>query len=95
MRPGGGPSAVKALLLDPKQERVAANIRYMLNFLEELAVAIKEEHGDRGFLKGAFQGIVARAHDALSEWIIEHRLVTGRQDIWEQFDVLYETWQKK
>jgi hypothetical protein len=89
---GGG--AVKTLLQDPASEELQMNVRHILNFLEEIAIAIKSQHADEELLKDAFKSIIFRAGEALKDWIPEHRRVTGRNDIWDQFDDLYTKWTK-
>jgi len=89
---GGGAAGVKLLLLNPQEERANHNIRYLLNFYEEIAMAVKHSHADEQLLQSFFKSIIARAREAFAEWIPEHRRITGRPDIWDQFDWLCQRW---
>ncbi|HUO04565.1 MAG TPA: DUF4760 domain-containing protein [Candidatus Binataceae bacterium] len=64
-----------------------------MNFYEEIAMAVKHEHADEELLAGFFGSIIERASKAFEKWIPEHRRLTGRTDIWDQFDWLCERWQ--
>jgi Domain of unknown function (DUF4760) len=88
-----GAAAVKDFLLDPKQTDQVLNVRHVLNFLEEIAMAVTHEHADEDLLHDFFAGIVKRAHEALGQWIPDHRRKTGRNTIWERFDQLYTRWE--
>lgn len=56
-------------------------------------MAVKHEHADEELLAGFFGSIIERASKAFEKWIPEHRRLTGRTDIWDQFDWLCERWQ--
>jgi hypothetical protein len=87
-----GAGAVRTYLNDPANENDVTNIRHILNFIEEISIAVREDHADGPLLKRAFRSIVMRAHEALSDWISDHRRATARNDIWEEFEWLYSAW---
>ncbi len=75
-----------------RAEQVAMNIRHVLNFLEEISIAVKVGHVDEELLASAFAGLVIRAYNALGAWIGEHRRISGRQKVWAELEWLYERW---
>jgi Domain of unknown function (DUF4760) len=91
----GGADGVKSLLLSPDQLIANHNVRYLLNFFEEIALAVRHHHADEPLLKSFFGSIIARGDEALKTWIPEHRRFTGRSDIWCEFDWLSEKWHKE
>jgi hypothetical protein len=100
-KPGkdGGPEGVESLLsktpTNEEERNAVHNIRHILNFIEEIAVAVKFEHASEEMLKLFFAGIVERAYEAFANWIPEHRKTTGRPLIWEQFYWLHSRWTKR
>jgi hypothetical protein len=85
--------SVTALLKqDPK---VAENARQILNFLEEIAIAVRVGHVDGELTAAAFAGLVKRVYAAFQPWINEHRSVAGRQKIWSELEGLYERWKTR
>jgi Domain of unknown function (DUF4760) len=92
-RPGGGDGAVRALL--NSDENVAMNARHVLNFLEELAIAVKVDHADEELLATAFAGLVLRSFRAYQSWIAEHRSAADRQKVWAELEGLYKKWENR
>jgi hypothetical protein len=87
-----GADGVQKLLADEAKKQILHDVRHILNFLEEIAMAVREDYADQEILKTFFTGIVIRAHEALADWMPEHRRKTGRPKIWEQFYLLYDAW---
>lgn len=88
-----GEASVRELL--DKDESVANNARHVLNFLEELAIAVRIGHVDEELVSDAFAGLVIRSFKAYESWINEHRRVTGRQKLWTELETLYRRWEKR
>jgi len=78
-----------------KAENVQMNIRHVLNFFEEVAIAVRTGHVDEELLANAFAGLIIRAYNALGAWITEHRRLTGRQKVWAELQWLYERWKDR
>jgi hypothetical protein len=89
---GGGAEGVSKLLDEEGKSQLRHDVRHILNFLEEIAIAIRQDYADEEILKTFFIGVVIRAHEALSVWVPAHRRNTGRPKIWDQFFLLYDSW---
>jgi hypothetical protein len=85
--------AVTELLKSDAQ--LALNARHVLNFLEELAIAVRIEHVDEELAARAFAGLVIRSYRAFNPWINEHRTAAQRQKLWSELEALYEKWQNR
>jgi hypothetical protein len=88
-----GDKAVRELL--DKDELVAANVRHVLNFLEEVAIAIRVGYADETILADAFAGLVLRCFRTYQSWIAEHRSNTKRQKMWIELEGLYKRWEDR
>jgi hypothetical protein len=87
-----GPDAAKQVITRPDNE---SNVRTVLNFLEELAIAAREEHADRELLCRAFAGIVIRAYNATHPWYEEHRKRDSRPQVFQELEWLYNEWKTR
>lgn len=73
-------------------ENAQMNVRHVMNFFEEVAIAVKVGHVDEELLASAFAGLIIRAYNALGAWVAEHRRLTGRQKVWAEVEWLYTRW---
>jgi hypothetical protein len=69
-----------------------SNIVHILNFLEELAVAVRTERADYTYSKRMFAGIVINVYHVAQHWIDEERKRRGRPQLWVELRWLYEQW---
>lgn len=68
------------------------NVIHCLNFLEEIALAIKSGDADEDILKDAFRGAVLEASTKLQNWIREQRVSRGRPRVWCELEELARKW---
>lgn len=87
-----GKEAVVAELEDALNVEKAMNVRHILNFFEEIAIAVRKGHVVESILEDCYKGPFVRAFNVLSDWIAVHRDRTQRHQLWEQGQWLYEKW---
>jgi hypothetical protein len=90
-----GAAAVKTYLLDPANAGEASNVGHILNFWEEMAIAIHRGLADEELIFSAYRGTVVRSFNALSDWVEEERRLKGTQKLWEEAEQLYNIWKTK
>ena len=73
-------------------EVMRRNLRPILNFLEELALAIRTERADQEITRRFFAGIVTNVFLVTEEWIKDQRAHRKRPQLWVEFEWLYKTW---
>lgn len=86
------PQAIKdELLNDPD---VRTNVNNVLNFLDELALSVREGRADNEIAKRQFGGLVQHFFSALrlyrEHWVVDF----GREDVWAELNWLYNQWAK-
>ena len=75
-------------LIDTKR----TNVIHILNFLEEIATAVKNEMADAALVKTQFSGVVVLTWSKVIPWIQSHRKKRGQPDIWEDLESVYDSW---
>jgi hypothetical protein len=70
------------------------NVGNILNFLEELALAVNEKKCDEAIAKRLFCGIVVNIWHATEGWVKEKRTARGRPQIWAELEALYHRWKQ-
>lgn len=88
----GGAAAVQEAL---KDDTVALGVQAVLNMFEEISIAVEHGHADEELSCRAFAGLLIRSHEALREWIIENRRISGRPKVWTDFEALYSKWRDR
>ena len=73
-------------------EEKATNVIHILNFLEEIAFAIREGVADERLLRNQFQVVVVQGWLRLVPWITKHRDARRSTEIWEDLEKLYDRW---
>jgi hypothetical protein len=71
------------------------NIRAVLNFLEQVAIAIRMEHADHEMLRKAFEGIVVKGFAAAHQWIIDRRSTSERKNLFVELEWLSNEWKNQ
>ncbi len=69
-----------------------ANVRHILNFLEEIALSVNKGNCDASIVREAFGGIVVNVWHAAEFFVKEHRSARSRPKIWENLEKLYGDW---
>ena len=73
-------------------ENLRKNVRPVLNFLEELALAVRIERTDSDLSKRMFAGIVISVYHVAEPWIKDQRLTRNRPQLWSELEWLYRKW---
>lgn len=71
-----------------------ANIRNLLNFIEELAVAVHTERADEAVAKRLFCGIVLNIWNVCEEWAKIQRAARARPQLWIETEKLHQVWSR-
>ena len=74
------------------EEKLRTNIRPVLNFLEELALSVRESRADEPTCKRLFAGIVINVYHVTEPWIREQRRRRNRPQLWVELAWLYGKW---
>lgn len=85
-----GPEKVKEDLDKNLEKRT--NVGHILNFLEELSVAVQMKRTDETLTRRQFEGLAIRLYQLLTPWIEEQRRIRGRPKLWVEIQWLYENW---
>ena len=83
---------------DPSQFTDAQNVKRgqligVLNFFEELALAVHTRRADERYLYGFFSGTVSLVWEKFQPWIDADRKF-GSKDVWCEFEKLVNKWKK-
>lgn len=73
-------------------QQLKNNMVHILNFLEELAVAVRTERADTAYSQRMFAGIVINVYHVLQHWIDDERTRRQRPQLWVEFRWLYDQW---
>lgn len=84
------PNEIRELLLTNEESR--ENISNILNFLEQLAIAVREGACDETFAKRLFGGIVTNVWHATRAWVEDQRTSRSRPQLWAELQALYDRW---
>ena len=84
------PEVIKTKLAD--DEAFSANVRHILNFLEEIAICINGTRCDEAIAKSFFCGIVLNVWHASEFYVKETRIARGRTEVWADLESLYGRW---
>jgi hypothetical protein len=68
------------------------NVGNILNFLEELAMAVNKGRCSEEIAKGLFCGIVVNIWHSAEPWIRQQRTNRGRPQLWMELGRLYASW---
>jgi hypothetical protein len=82
----------KALKAKPELER---DIIAVLNYLEELALAVNLGVVDEQIVKRFYRSTVVRGYRALAPWVKTHRDERESETIWSEIEALYDTWKQE
>jgi hypothetical protein len=75
-----------------RPEQIVANVKQLLNFLEELALSVTRGYADEEIAKQLFQGIVQAVWHCMESWIKEQRATHSRREMWVHLENLYSRW---
>lgn len=70
----------------------SANIKHVLNFLEEMALCVNQQACNEEIAKALFCGIVINVWHATEFFVKEQRTSRGRPQIWRELESLYGRW---
>jgi hypothetical protein len=84
------PAEIRKLL--EANTAMQTNVGNMLNFLEQLALSVRERRCDEVFAKRLFCGIVTNMWHATESWVKEQRAKRGRSQLWAELEFLYNCW---
>ncbi len=84
------PDDIKKCLAD--SEEIRENISNILNFLEQMAAAVRDGICDEPFAKRLFGGIVINVWHATREWVEDQRVSRGRSQLFVELEELYARW---
>jgi hypothetical protein len=84
------PNQVMANLQGSEQK--ATNAGNVLNFLEELSIAVLSGRCNEQMAKDLFCGIVLNIWHATEPWVRAQRVNRGRPQLWSQLEELYGRW---
>lgn len=76
-----------------KDNDLKAEVNTILNFFEEMALAINSKLVNENTLRGFFRGIVLTHVEKFYPWIKRRREVSNREDVFQSLTELYKTWQ--
>ncbi len=90
-------SEVKIFILDEvDQDNVLkAEINTILNFFEEMSLAINSKLVDENILRSFFGGIVMTYVDKFNPWIKHRREVSNREDVFKSLTALDKKWKNR
>ncbi len=83
---------VERLIEDDKAKRTA--VVEVLNFFEEVAIAVHSGAADGETLLRGFRGPLTEYHATLQPWIKQHRSSKKRPTMWIELERLVEIWNK-
>lgn len=89
---GDAPEAARARI--DENEPYRKNIRPILNFLEELSIAVRTGRADGETSNRFFAGIVINLFQVTEEWIKEQRRNRNRPKLWIELQWLYNQWKE-
>ncbi len=70
-------------------------MRAVLNFLEELALAINFHVIDEGIIDRFYRTLVVRTYSILAPWVQKVRQEREAPRIWMEIEALYMSWSQK
>ena len=83
---------VEQLIQNDRTKRSA--VVEVLNFFEELAIAVHTGVADNETLYRGFRGPLREYHATLQDWIKQHRSSKQRPTMWEEVDKLVNEWNR-
>lgn len=86
------PEEIAAMLERDLEKRIT--VVEILNFFEEMAVAILTEMADEKLLKRTFCIAIRKAYQRYGHWIDVHRTNRNARAYWSETQTLYERWGK-
>ena len=89
---GKSADEINAFFKEKAKLRIAT--AFVLNFFEEMAIAIHLGVADEETLKRIFRTMVVGCYKDLSPWIGKRREKKKRLRIWVEFEDLYDSWKK-
>jgi hypothetical protein len=78
----------EALTVEDRELRVV----HMLNFLEEVAVAIERDVADPEVLRDVYRDAVVLVWRCMDQWAIKYRVGRGQPSAWVHLEALYKAW---
>jgi hypothetical protein len=84
--------AVEQLIQNDRAKRNA--VVEILNFFEELAIAVHTGVADNDTLYRGFRGPLREYHATLRQWIEQHRSSKKRSTMWEELEKLVNEWNR-
>jgi Domain of unknown function (DUF4760) len=67
-------------------------IIHMLNFLEEMAVAVEYMVADGAILRDVYGGAMVSVWRCLGQWALHYRVKRSQPNAWKNVESLYKAW---
>jgi hypothetical protein len=93
----GKPEIERLALIDQaigQREELEAEIRIILNFLEQVALAVNLQVVDEAIIDRLYRTMVIRTYGALAPWVKRHRDERDAPRFWVEVEGLYDRWVK-
>ncbi|MDA2924637.1 DUF4760 domain-containing protein [Acidobacteria bacterium AH-259-L09] len=87
---GKAPDQIDQIL--EKQVDLKEAVLAVLNFFEEMSIAVSTKTADEETLKRFFKTMVLICYNTLSPWITDRRRRLNRPRIWQDFEKLFDRW---